>query len=461
LKERCGEGDQDTLNHLRSVSKRSPVVERGQQVTVFRISDNLDLASIDTDDDRRGVDYTSLEQRVRNMLATDQKPAIITSQPDLDFKLTSQGLRVEGPNFLMVGPDIINEGLIKGSTALQTALYQNGCQISLERAMDIFRDDLYMHQFIYFDGGDFARVVGDYVKNKSKTRIVDVANSHVAMLSGHEKGKQLKIGSAQFDHVLGVKPLDMEQYLALQFGLLNPDVEMMFLCGGAGSGKTVLSYVSAVAQVLHYNSAERKRRDWGERGGLYDRIVLLKPIEIVGGKRRDVGFLPGPLYDKIKQHLKSYEDAHKISALAKFPFEEMFLHPKYPNDFGKIRAGGEDRKVDGAWLSPKSEVIELTYSGFLRGRSFQDVIVIVDEAQNFTPYEMKTIIERLGPGCKIIITGDAYGQLDNPLCTKEINGLTHSVKEFLPYHYSCVVPLTRLYRSQAAEDAANWSGVYQ
>jgi len=180
----------------------------------------------------------------------------------------------------------------------------------------------------------------------------------------------------------------------------------------------------------------------------------------MGGKRREVGFLPGSLYDKIRKQLDSFADAHKKSILGdNIPFEAMFLHPKYSNEFEELRSKEiSNIKIGGrAHLPPHWEAIELTYSGFLRGRSFQDTLVLIDEAQNFTPYEIKTIIARMGFGCKVIVMGDPYNQIDNPLCSPTFNGLTHAIQKFLPEPYSGELNLPKVYRSQMAEHAANWA----
>src|SRR3989304_3769126 len=112
---------------------------------------------------------------------------------------------------------------------------------------------------------------------------------------------------------------------------------------------------------------ERKKR-------FYKQIILLKPNEIIGGKRRDLGFLPGSLYEKMSDHIAPYQDAHKISILGDlFPFDEMFYHPKYT-----IRnlGGPRDEKLNQIKIGPAHlppiNIFEMTYTGFMRGRTFTD-----------------------------------------------------------------------------------------
>jgi PhoH-like ATPase len=233
------------------------------------------------------------------------------------------------------------------------------------------------------------------------------------------------------------------------------------LCGSQGSGKTLLGYVSSVLQVLSDGELKSKGQDipatlqYGAPGR-FKQIVLLKSNDILGGAKRDVGFLPGSLYEKIKPHITPYIDAHRESVLgSKYAFEEMFKHPVHETDFGKRRSEyASNTSIDGKFL-PNNEAVELTYSGYLRGRSFSNTLMIIDEAQNFTPYEMKTIIERAGEGCKIIIMGDPLQQ-DNPDCSSKINGLTHAIKHYLPKPYSALVSLGTNYRSIMSRDATDW-----
>lgn len=461
-----GTGEYDTLNRLKEIVISSSKENPRAGVSIYHVSEGLDLALVDRPlVDPENFSVTELEKVVaENFSCPENHPAIITTRSSLHVKLSSRGMRVEDPEFLLIGPDIVHEGIIQGNDRLLAKLQENSGELPLEEAVDLLgrKLGLYQHQFVNFGGGNFARVTGEYQRNRGGTRIIGVNNPRVELLSPQEKSRKLRIGTSFSNSILGISPNDMEQYLALQYGLLNPDVELFFLCGGAGSGKTILSYVAAVDQILCYNSEERQRR--GEKGegkvGKFHHIVLLKPFETMGGKRREVGFLPGSFYDKIRKQLDSFADAHKKSDLGHtIPFEAMFQHPKYPNEFEVLRSKEiSNAKINGvAYLPPHWEAIELTYSGFLRGRSFQDTLVLIDEAQNFTPYEIKTIIARMGFGCKVIVMGDPYNQIDNPLCSPTFNGLTHAIQKFLPEPYSGALNLPNVYRSQMAEHAANWA----
>lgn len=464
-------GAEDVLKFLKKTNKEK--IRSTNGITTYKVLQGLDIAIIDDNtqkncpevyyyDDNNGVSMSKLEEKITSQWNIKEKPIFITNNAKTHIKLGGYGIHIEDPYFLQVNEDIVNEGIIIGNEELQSELYSQEGLISLENAMDILERDLFVNQFIRFMGHkdyEYAKVSADFIKNSSG-EIIDKKNGLVELLSPQEHSKKLRIGNHYMNEILGIQPRDMEQYLAFQYGLLNPDVSLFVLCGSQGSGKTLLSYVAAIDQVLWYEKSIRKLRNTGEigKGGVFKQMILLKPNEIMGGKRRDVGFLPGSLYEKLKPHLAPYIDAHRESSLNDlFPFEEMLKHPKFTNDFGAPREDCINNIKINQYGRPPSniEMIEMTYSGYMRGRSFRDSLVLIDEAQNLTPYEVKTIIQRLGEGCKGIIMGDP-AQVDNPFCSREINGLTHAIQHYIHRDYSALVNLTRNYRSQMSKDATSW-----
>ncbi len=448
-------GASDALQYLKQVATSPP--EEG--IRVGRIQDGLEVAILN-----RGEHFSpeKLEALIRDRFALPKttRPTFITNRAKDHLELAGKGILVEDPKFLQVSADIVHEGIIVGNDELLATLHESRDKISLERAVELLGRELFLNQFVKFTGGasyEYARVDGVLVRNSSGTRIVDVREQTLELLSHSEYGKSLRVGNHRMDSVLGVRPLDMEQYLALQYGLLNKDVSLFFLCGTQGCGKTILAYVAAVDQILWYEQKVRGLRGIVGEGkrGFYKNIVLLKPNEVLGGKRRDVGALPGTLFEKIAPYLDSYNDAHETSVLGTcFPFEEMFCHPKFKQNGFRQRSevASREKIPGGAYLPGHTQAIKMTYSGFMRGRSFIDTLILVDEAQNFTPYEVKTIIERAGEGSKIVIMGDPL-QTDNPHCSRGINGLTYAIQHYLDKPYSALVTLTRSHRSQMSADA--------
>ncbi len=458
-------GAEDVLRFFKTIIKQGKVnrIANKEIKTTCNFLEGLDIAFIPSTGSKGIKLQEDLAARVKKYWsAHSEKSILLTNDPANHILSHGRGIEIQDPHFLQVNEDIVNEGIIDGTDELYAAIQQKE-ELPLEEVTEMLDRELYINQFIRFRTErdyQYARVFAKLEKNPSGSRITGIKNEKVKLLNAKEYNKNIYVGRQFMQDVLGIKPRDMEQYVALRYGLLNPNVELFFLCGSQGSGKTLLSYVAAIDLVLYYDKELRAQRGMNKekKVGFFDKIILLKPTEIFGGKRRDVGALPGDLYQKLKPHLGSYIDAHKESCLSEcMPFEELLLHPKFENDFGGPRSKEfKDIKIKNlAHLPANSEVIEMTYSGHVRGRSFRNTLILIDEAQNFTPYELKTIIERTGEGCKVIVMGDP-AQVDNPFCSREINGLTHSIKHYIDKPYSALVTLSRNYRSQMSADAKSW-----
>ncbi len=451
-------GAADALKYLKQ-KLRDSTQENGN--SILSISEGLDISILHP---QEKFAPEELEIRLRHEFGLPEsvKPVFVTREAREHIEYAGRGLHVEDPQFLQVSADIVHEGIIVGNAALLARLRESGDSLNLNQASELLGRELFLNQFVRFPHqrkNEYARVHGDLIRNSDQTRIVDVDDPVLALLPAQEYRKKLSVGNQVRDNILGISPRDMEQYLALQHGLLNPDISLFFLCGSQGCGKTLLAYVASVDSVLWYDQAIADQRGLrSKEKSLYKQIILLKPNEVLGGKRRDVGALPGTLFDKLASHLESYVDAHEESILGElFPFEDMFCHPRYDQGEFKMRSerASKAKIANSAYLPGNAQVMKMTYSGFMRGRSFRDTIILVDEAQNFTPYEVKTIIERAAEGSKVVVMGDPL-QTDNPQCSIEINGLTHAIQHYLGKPYAGLVTLTRPYRGQASEDARDW-----
>ena len=184
------------------------------------------------------------------------------------------------------------------------------------------------------------------------------------------------------DYAYGIKPRNAEQAFALH-AITNPEVSLVTICGVAGTGKTLLALAGALEQ--------RNR---------FDQIILARPI--VALSNRDIGFLPGDAEEKINP----------------------YMQPLWDNlNFIKSQFGENERKsrvIEELKAQKKITICPLAY---IRGRSLTNAIFIIDEAQNLTPHEVKTIITRAGENCKIILTGDVR-QIDTPYLDEQSNGLS-------------------------------------
>ncbi|MEK6900917.1 MAG: PhoH family protein [Nanoarchaeota archaeon] len=447
-------GAAESLEYLTSAMTRKTLIAEGSALA--QPLAGLDIIIIDDSD--QPLDVHALIGKLPEEYRAVE-PVIVTNDRKDHITHGLRGVRVERPQFLQVSADIVNEGIIDGNAALLERLYSQQQTVPCEEAESILGRDLFPWQFLRFAGSPkyvYAKVVGKPIREGDS--VLGLEDKVVKLLDEKEYARKIRIGEHVRNSLFGISPRNMEQYLALQYGLLNPDVSIFFLCGSQGSGKTLLSYVAAIDSVLVYDKGVREKRmmDGTGKNGSFEQIVLLKPTEVMGGKRREVGHLPGNLFEKIRPHLDPYIDAHRESDLGElFPFEDLLRHPKFRNQlFNEPRSDDGKKKIAGeAYLPAHKEVIEMTYSGFIRGRSFSNTLVLVDEAQNYTPYELKTILERLGPGCKAIVMGDPL-QVDNVgLCSREINGLTSLIKHYIGQPFSGLVKLSTNYRSEVSRRA--------
>lgn len=213
--------------------------------------------------------------------------------------------------------------------------------------------------------------------------------------------------------VWGVTPRNREQHFALDM-LMRPDVRLCTLIGKAGTGKTLLALAAGAELVVG-------RED-------YRRLLVSRPIFPMG---RDVGYLPGDLQEKMAPWMQPVRD--------NFEFLTSVNKSKDVRTYEELVAGG------------LLEVEALTY---IRGRSLPGQYMVVDEAQNLTPHEIKTVLTRVGQGTKVVFTGDPY-QIDQPYLDSMNNGLTYLVERFKAESIAGHVTMTKGERSELAELAAN------
>ena len=205
-----------------------------------------------------------------------------------------------------------------------------------------------------------------------------------------------------------VDPKNKEQHFALQM-ILSDSVPLVTITGLPGSGKTYLSLMSALNLV-------------GSQNSIYKRIIFTRPIQAVG---KDLGFLPGDINDKMAPWLNPIVD-------------------NFRNAFGDLSYFD---------MMKERGIFDVAPLAFMRGRSFNDSYIIVDEAQNATIHELKTVITRVGQNSKILLLGDT-DQIDAPYLDMKSNGLTQVIEKMKDSTYSTHINLPKGYRSDLASDAA-------
>jgi len=213
-------------------------------------------------------------------------------------------------------------------------------------------------------------------------------------------------------HPWGLSAKNLQQQFAFEL-LMRPDIQLVTMLGQAGTGKTLLALAVGLQQV-----AEEKR---------YRRIMVSRPIMPLG---KDIGYLPGSKEEKLSSWMEPVSD--NLQYLVDPKLEQSGDKVQYLFDTGIV------------------EVEAVTY---IRGRSLPKLFIIIDEAQNLTPHEVKTVVSRAGEGAKVILTGDAY-QIDNPYLDASSNGLTYVVERFKDQPIHGHITLAKSERSELASLAA-------
>ena len=258
--------------------------------------------------------------------------------------------------------------------------------------------------------------------------LVDQAQPNHTLLARYDGRRQRLVPLQRAGKVrLGkVSARNREQTFALDL-LLDPAVQLLTLVGKAGTGKTLL----ALAAGLHQVADEH----------LYERLLVTRPVISLG---KEIGFLPGSLEEKMGPWMQPIIDNL-----------DFLLGGAEAEEARAGGRGGAQRGNRSNWTDLKGMgLLEVEAISYIRGRSIPRQYMVVDEAQNLTPHEVKTIVTRVGEGTKIVFTGDPY-QIDNPYVDAESNGLTWLVERFKGQQLAGHVTLIRGERSELAELAAN------
>jgi PhoH-like ATPase len=254
-----------------------------------------------------------------------------------------------------------------------------------------------LNQFVYIDGE--TPLAAQVKELNGKTAVLQTLRDY-----GHLKNA-----------VWGVTARNREQNFAMNL-LMNPEIDFVTLLGQAGTGKTLLALAAGLAQTL-----EQKR---------YSEIIVTRATVPVG---EDIGYLPGTEEEKMQPWMGALEDNLEVLNQGN-------------------QAGGEwGRAAANDLIRSRIKVKALS---FMRGRTFINKYLIIDEAQNLTPKQMKTLITRAGPGTKVICLGN-IAQIDTPYLTESSSGLSYVVDRFKGWGHAGHVTLQRGERSRLADFAAD------
>ncbi len=253
--------------------------------------------------------------------------------------------------------------------------------------------NIYPNQYLFLKEGGDSKAFHLARYNKSENSVVHVPSSLE-------------------DSIMGIWPLNPQQRIAFDL-LLNDDIKLVTLVGKAGTGKTLLSLAAGLQKTMD----EKK----------YTRVLLSRPVIPMG---KDIGYLPGA---------KNQKMSHWMQPL--FDNLEYIIDVAHRQNLKSI-----DQVMN-------NKVIEIEALTYIRGRSLPKQYIIIDEAQNLSPHEVKTIVSRAGEGTKVVLTGDPY-QIDNPYLDAESNGLTCLVEAFRDIDIAGHITLGHSERSPLAELAS-------
>ncbi len=250
--------------------------------------------------------------------------------------------------------------------------------------------------------------------------LVDAVNDkHTAVGRAVTAGHRLVPLNPVFDSAFNLRPRSMEQRVALEL-LMDPEVSLVSLIGQAGTGKTLLALAAGMANAV--------------KTSMYEKLLVSRPVIPLG---RDIGYLPGTKDEKL----------------------QLWMQPIFDNLsylMGLTNSGKQDSVTElGIKRLLREERIELEALTYIRGRSISRQYVIIDEAQNLTPHEVKTIVSRAGEGTKMVLTGDPE-QIDNPYLDAGSNGLSYTVERLKGQEACGHITLTHSERSHLASLAAEY-----
>jgi PhoH-like ATPase len=330
---------------------------------------------------------------------------VILVSKDINMRIKARALGLEAQDYYNDKVLEDSDLLYTGARELTPEFWDNhakGMESWKEESHTYYRiegglcADLLLNEFLYQDGANPLQV---WVKEKLGKRVLLETLTDY----GHAKNS-----------VWGITTRNREQNFAMNL-LMNPEIDFVTLLGQAGTGKTLLTLAAALTQVL-----ESKR---------YSEVIMTRVTVPVG---EDIGFLPGTEEEKMAPWMGALED--NLDVLN-----------------GTTGEGGEWGRA--ATRDLIRSRIKIKSLNFMRGRTFINKFLIIDEAQNLTPKQMKTLVTRAGPGTKVVCLGN-IAQIDTPYLTEGSSGLTFVVDRFKGWAHSGHITLQRGERSRLADHAA-------
>jgi PhoH-like ATPase len=321
--------------------------------------------------------------------ATTKRKVIVVSR-DINMRVKCDSLE-------MLCEDYASEKVVQDTSKLYTGF-------TLHLVDDQVVDHFYAGEDVFIDEEEIKLSTQQFImlvsnQNEKKTALAKFVDYNTPVR---------KVNDYQKNGIWGLRPRNKEQQFALDM-LMDENISIVTIIGKAGSGKSLMAIAAGLEQVVET--------------GLYKKMVVSRPVEPMG---KDIGFLPGTMEEKMRPWLMPIQDNL-----------EFLMNGQHEN----MEHLFEDKTI---------EIEALTY---IRGRSISKAFIIIDEAQNLTIHELKTIITRVGEGSKVVLTGDIE-QIDNVYIDSTSNGLTYAVERFKTYDLSGHITLQKGERSKIATLAA-------
>ncbi len=353
---------------------------------------SVSAADIDRDDLPQDLDIKIPDHLIiatARTVARESERKVILVSRDINMRVIADAIGLPCEDFQ-------NQQIVDDSDSIYTGF----SEVLVD---DEIIDQFYDKKEVYLEGKNLK--TNEYVMlisnaNEKKTALGRFVNENTPIRQLHKDRKG----------VWGIKPRNKEQSFLID-ALMDPNIEVITVIGKAGSGKTLCAIAAALEQTLD------------ERTSTYTRVIVSRPVQPLG---KDIGFLPGTMEEKMSPWLMPIQD--NLQTLM-----------------------GNDKVTLDMYL--EKGTIEIEAITYIRGRSIGKAFIIIDEAQNLTTHELKTIITRVGEGTKIVLTGDVE-QIDNVYIDATTNGLTHAVEKFKDFELAAHVTLLKGERSRVATFAA-------
>ncbi|MBU0730192.1 MAG: PhoH family protein [Proteobacteria bacterium] len=346
-----------------------------------------------------GLDLSVADNRILTVAYTlfQKKQPVIFVSKDINARLKADALGIAAQDF-------------EKQKVNFDELFTGNCEVVVPGSLI---DEFYKKEEIVLEGREF-------MPNEFVMLIDEADEKHTALAKTKTKGTLVHLND-KLEEVWKLRPRSREQRMALEL-LMDPKIELMTMVGQAGTGKTLLALAAGLDSTL------RLKR--------YDKILVSRPIIPLG---KDLGYMPGGKDEKLAHWMQPIFD--NLTYL----MSDGHGKDKEPEETTR-------QKIDKLMQNNILEMEALTY---IRGRSIPGQYVIVDEAQNLTPHEVKTIISRAGEGTKMVLTGDPY-QIDNPYLDSSSNGLAYAVERLKGLELHGHITLRKSERSNLAAVAADY-----